>query len=61
VTFSSDEPVAAIAERVRQAWFGARGFEHVVPIDEAQLEPYVAASQARDLRKFFEEAIAHGR
>jgi hypothetical protein len=61
VTFSSDEPAEAVAQRVLDAWFAARAFEHVLPIDEAQLAPYLAPAQARDLLQLFDKAIAHAR
>jgi hypothetical protein len=57
VPFSTGEPVAAVAERIRREWLENERFRNPLPLDKEAFEPYTARVQAGQLAAFFRKCL----
>ena len=57
VTFDEETTTSQLAEEILEAWFRRRQHEQPIPLDRAALEPFTAATQARELGAWFREVL----
>jgi hypothetical protein len=57
VPFSTGEPVAAVAERIRREWLENERYRTPVPLDMDAFEPFTAQAQAGQLAAFFRKCL----
>ena len=58
VTFDRETTASQLAEAILEAWFQGRQHERPVPLDRLALEPFSAATQARELGSWFHSMVA---
>ena len=57
VTFDEETTTSQLAEKILEAWFRWRQHEQPVPLNRSALEPFTAATQARELGTWFREVL----
>ena len=57
VIFDEETTASQLAEAILEAWFQGRQHERPVPLDRPALEPFSAATQARELGSWFHSMV----